>query len=145
MSHVHAQRLAAIREEYQAVESAVAYAAQEWNTAHRNDIFRAASVQIAQINRARQRLSDTYIVRAFSEFEAILRETRQASGGRVPNKAEALINRAASRGRIPNRIRDNAHTVRAYRNAIVHQNAAIALPQTFETALSSLNRFAAAL
>ena len=145
MSHVHAQRLAAIREEYQAVESAVAYTAQEWNTAHHDDIFRAVSVQIAQINRARQRLSNTYIIRAFSEFEAVLRETLQVSGGRVPTKAEALINRAASLRRIPNMIRDNAHTVRVYRNAIVHQGAVAAIPLSFATALSSLNRFAASL
>ncbi len=145
MSHIHAQRLAAIREKYQAVERSVAYLVREWNTAHGDEIFRAASVQFAQLNRARQRLSDTYIVRAFSEFEAILREEIMAAGSKVPQKAEALINRAALLRKIPNDIRLNAHIVRAYRNAIVHQDADVVLPQTFETALSSMNRFAASL
>ena len=145
MSYVHAQRLAIVSEEYQAVAAAVAYVAQEWNTAHRHEIIRVSRVKVSQFNLAQNSLSDTYIVRAFSEFEALLREEILASGMKVPQKAEGLINRAASLHKMPNDIRLNAHIVRARRNAIVHQNAAAAIPLSFGSALSSLNRFAAAL
>lgn len=145
MSHFHTQRLVKIRQEYQAVATAVSYVAQEWNKAHHHEIIRVSRVEISQINLAQRSLSDTYIVRAFSEFEGNLREEITSSGLKVPYKAEALINRAASMRKIPNDIRLNAHIVRAFRNAVVHQNAAAGVPLSFGAALSSLNRFVASL
>ena len=88
-------------------------------------------------------LEMTYILRVFIKFEALLKEHLEARGVPVPYRAEDLINSAArrQRSRIPDTTRDQAHSVREYRNAIVHSNPLIVPAFAFRDALSYLNQF----
>jgi hypothetical protein len=72
------------------------------------------------IGAAAERLDGTYIIRLFAEFETALRHFMRESGYAVPRSAEPLINRVRDRARIPNDDALNAHTVRDYRNTLVH-------------------------
>lgn len=73
------------------------------------------------VNRASERLEGTYIIRLFSEFEAVLKTIlRERKIQKIPRDAKPLINRVASYFKFAGPILDNAHVVREYRNKLVH-------------------------
>jgi hypothetical protein len=145
VSHIHIQRLAAIRSELIVVREGVRCLKADWPRLHAQNELEGARFQ--DIQEAERNLEATYIVRLFSEFEAILQAhlTLHYPNQRLPGTAEALINRMGARRRIPDAIRLRAHTVREYRNAVVHQRATVTAALAFAHALSRLNHFLAPL
>jgi hypothetical protein len=69
---------------------------------------------------ASRNLEGTYIVRLFAEFETGARQYWNAVRPTDPKTAD-LLNGIAARCGIPDTQRDNAHFVRDYRNALVHE------------------------
>ena len=145
MSHVHNRRLARIQEEFSAVRGAVGFVGRAWATLH--DIDELKDVARPGLRRAAQQVEATYIVRLFSEFEAMLQDDWVATHPwtRTPGTTEALINRVASGRRIRSEIREGAHAVREYRNSVVHHRAAPTPALEFDQTFSVLNRFVAVL
>ena len=84
----------------------------------------------SQVNAALNKVEQTYLIRLFSEFEAML-------------KAYALINKAAKRQRanVPDNKRDAVHLVREYRNVVVHAQGGGTAAVSFRQALSALNQY----
>lgn len=150
MSYVHVQQLQSVRREYDAADAATAYLTRVW---HRlGDESETRRIHLAHVQEAAANLEITYIIRLFSEFEAILYHhlVTRHPGLRIPGTTEALINRVAVRERIPDPVRDAAQMVREYRNAIVHRRAACGplappSPMSFQQAMARLNRFVAQL
>ena len=69
---------------------------------------------------AANNLEGTYLIRLFAEFETGARQCWTANWGTDPRTVDLLDGLAARRG-IPDTQRDNAHLVRAYRNALLHE------------------------
>jgi hypothetical protein len=63
----------------------------------------------------------------------------------MPGTTEALMNRVALRERLPDALRDRAHRLREYRNAIVHPGGPPHIVIPLREALAALNRFLAPL
>jgi len=144
MSFRHVRQLTSIREEFLAARAALALAVEHWPALHTTRQLQAQTLRMMRA--ADTNLEMTYLVRAFARFEAVLRDHWIAArpGSRLPPRAETLINRVASRHRLPAAIRDAAHRVRRYRNAVAHETRN-ALPMTLAEALATLNRFVAPL
>jgi hypothetical protein len=71
-----------------------------------------------------ERLEATYLIRIFAEFEAGLRDWWRTGYGRATKPAtEAFLNRVADIHSVPQDWRDAVHTVRRYRNLLVHEDA----------------------
>jgi hypothetical protein len=73
-----------------------------------------------EIIAASKNLEGTYIVRLFAEFETGARQFWVANWDSEPRTVD-LLNGLAARCVIPETYRDNAHLVREYRNALVHE------------------------
>src|SRR4051794_32651666 len=73
-----------------------------------------------EIVAAARHLEGTYIVRLFAEFETAARQYWAANWDTEPRTVD-LLNGLAARCGIPDTQRDNAHLVREYRNALVHE------------------------
>src|SRR5262249_24435924 len=65
-------------------------------------------------------LEGTYVIRLFAEFETGARQYWGAIRPTDPRTAD-LLDPLAARCGIPDTQRDNAHRVREYRNALVHE------------------------
>jgi hypothetical protein len=89
----------------------------------------------------------SYLIRLFSGFESLLRDhmTIRHPRRRIPRTAESLINRVALIERVPDPIREGVHTVREYRNAVVHPGRAVVPVMSLKQAVAKLNRFLAPL
>ncbi len=98
-------------------------------------------LRVRDIRNAADRLQGTYIIRLFAQFEAALRAFIAAQAKRQPRWAEQLIDRVGNLGRIPPDMRGKAHTVREYRNSLVHVNAQAVEPLTMREATSRLCTF----
>lgn len=86
------------------------------------------SLRIADLRECQDELELTHIVRLFSAFEVSLRSywDQGLHKKTIPNVVD-LINSIAARHKMATDVRDNAHHVREYRNALVHQGGAPAL------------------
>ena len=73
-----------------------------------------------EITVASKNLEGTYIIRLFAEFETGARQYWAANWDTDPKTSDLLNGLAARRG-VPDTQRDNAHSVREYRNALVHE------------------------
>jgi len=103
-------------------------------------------LQVREIKTASDELEATYIVRLFSEFETSLRAYwRSVRHTRPPRQARNLVDGVAVRARVPYEFVANAHSVREYRNLIVHEEAEAADPVTILVARRYLCRFLARL
>jgi len=89
---------------------------------------------------ASKNLEGTYIIRLFAEFETGTRQYWAATWGTDPKTAE-LINGLAARREIPDTQRRNAHLVREYRNALVHEREEKPEPVLIGVARSYLCHF----
>jgi hypothetical protein len=99
-------------------------------------------LQVADFHGYRDNLEATYLIRLFAEFEAGLREAwalalGQATGPRMQD----LIDAFAARRLIPAPWRDAAHTVRAHRNALIHEGGVDVPPIGLDEAQRHLCRF----
>jgi hypothetical protein len=68
-------------------------------------------------------LEGTYVLRLFAEFEIALRHYLRFEGLRVPKNAQQLIDKVRDRIQIPNDFAKDVHSVRDYRNFLVHDDA----------------------
>jgi hypothetical protein len=95
------------------------------------------------LRNASANLEATFALRMFAEFEAALQDywaTASPASRTRRAQMQTLINRAAARRRIPTAIVTEAHEVRAYRNAVVHDR--LRAPQlTIHNCKSRLSRF----
>ncbi|HWE35723.1 MAG TPA: hypothetical protein VG406_04060 [Isosphaeraceae bacterium] len=94
----------------------------------------------------RTNLESTYLVRLFAEFEAALREAWGHAFGRAtrPDMFD-LIEAVAARCYIPENWKDSVHSVRPYRNALVHEGRDDAAAMPLIEARSHLGRFLSGL
>lgn len=69
---------------------------------------------------ASKNLEGTYVIRLFAEFESGARQYWGTNWDTDPNTA-GLLNGLAARCGIPDTQRDHAHSVRDYRNGLVHE------------------------
>jgi hypothetical protein len=145
VSHRHVQQLTSIQTEFAAARAAIALLERDWEELVAAPEMRA--VRFPHVRAAVRNLEATYIIRLFSEFEALLYDhlTVRYPGRRVPRAAEALVNRAALRERIPDPVRDRAQAVREYRNTIVHRRTAAGSTLSFRDAMAALNQYLARL
>jgi hypothetical protein len=77
-------------------------------------------VRPREIDKASENLEGTYIIRLFSEFETGARQYWGAVWDTDPKSVD-LLNGLAARCRVPDTQLNNAHLVREYRNALVHE------------------------
>jgi hypothetical protein len=76
----------------------------------------------SHLQTARESLEDTYLIRLYAVFEAGLREAwRDCFGRHSRPRAEDLLNAVAALRAIAEDDRDSAHSVRRYRNGVVHE------------------------
>lgn len=137
-------RLRAVENEYLSCRAALAFAAREWAAVSAAPEWQGRLR--SQTMEALARLEDTYIIRIFSEFEAILRDYWAATQvTAVPTRVETLINRLGARYRVTAPTREGAHEVQYYRNALVHRAERRARTVSFGDARRALNLFLAEL
>jgi hypothetical protein len=87
-------------------------------------------------------LEATFLMRLFAEFEAGLRDVWANWCKKVSlPKAEDLLNSLAARRGVPDAARNNAHAVRKYRNALVHEGSETADPIPMDRARKYLCTF----
>ncbi len=94
----------------------------------------ANDVNVRDVTSASVLLEATYLVRLFAEFEAALRSFWHVSRGNPPpSRTRDLVESIGVRRRIPVDYLANAHSVREYRNSLVHEGESdaskIALPK----------------
>src|SRR5438445_367887 len=80
-----------------AARGALEYVERTWPELTRTPELLATD--LSHVREAREKVEATYVIRLFSQFEAILRDHLAGirPGMRVPEKAEHLVNRVASR------------------------------------------------
>lgn len=141
MSHVLIRRLAEVRGEYEVTKASTEYLQSEWPRLHSHPPFE--NLELKEVRRAVSNLEATYIVRLFTTFESMLRDSLPRTHPNQPDRRSAfdLINRTASRLHIPAVVRDEAQQVREYRNQAVHQGGTAVTALLFADALAALNRF----
>lgn len=89
---------------------------------------------------ASRNLEGTYVIRLFAEFETGARQYWNANWDTDPKTVD-LVNGLATRCRIPDPQRDNAHSVRDYRNAMLHEREITPGELSISVARSHLCRF----
>jgi hypothetical protein len=137
-------RLRAVENEYLSCRAALTYAIREWASITSAPEWQGR-IQ-TQAREALDRLESTYVIRLFSEFEAILRDHWTATeSADCPDRVEDLINRLGSSHRVPAAVRQQSHDVQYYRNALLHRAARRVGAVSFGDARRSLNRFLAVL
>ena len=144
VSHIHCQQLSLIRDEFDVARVTISYVERAWPQLP--DDLDLDGIALRQIQRASRNLEDTYVIRAFAEFEGIIRDYLPAPAGRQDNRSSyTLINRVALRCRIPDPIRDDAQAVREYRNSLTHGGRVGARTITFQDVIAALNKYLARL
>jgi predicted RNA methylase len=88
-----------------------------------------------------ERLDRTYVLRVFAQFEQGLRNYLRAFKIKVPKNAKSLINRVRDKVHIANDDTDNVHSVRLYRNTLIHDDANPVFPVSMRNATRSLSIF----
>ena len=141
MSRILIHNLAAVQQEFGAARAALSYAEKQWAQATEDALLRGVSR--SQVTAALGKVEQTYLIRLFSEFEAMLKAYLDSRKEIVPSKAYDLINKVAKRQRanVPDDKRDAVHLVREYRNAVVHAQGGGAAAVSFRQALSALNQY----
>lgn len=105
-----------------------------------------SGLAMQDVQELRANLEATYLIRLFAEFEATLREAwRRAYGRRSRPAMEQLMNSIAARCLLPQDWNDDAHEVRQYRNALVHEESDQIGPITVPEARKRLSRFVSRL
>ena len=105
-----------------------------------------SALRIRDLRNASERLEGTYIIRLFAEFETGLRlfwPTARAT--QPPSRTRDLLDGIAAMRRIPNDQLLHAHTVRDYRNSLVHEREETPAPLSIAEARGHLCRFFAFL
>jgi hypothetical protein len=89
-----------------------------------------------------ERLDGTYLIRLFAEFETGLRRFwPTAKRTEPPGRTRDLMDGVGATCGIDHIVRDHAHAVREYRNALVHERDEPVAPLPVAVARSHLCRF----
>ena len=81
-----------------------------------------APLRIRDLRHAANELEGTYLVRMFSEFETVLRAFWITLSPKVPpSRTRDLIDSLGTRCSIPEAHKAHVHSVRMYRNVLVHE------------------------
>ena len=86
----------------------------------RNPSALPAGFRVRDVNKMADGLEGTYLIRLFAAFEAGLRTFWSVVRDTVPPTRD-LMNGIAAMRRVDDSVRDDAHTVREYRNSLVHE------------------------
>lgn len=108
--------------------------------AERDSTILPRNLRVRDVRRAAERLEGTYIIRLFAEFESGLRLFWETTRSTHPPTQDLLNGVAATRG-IPHDKLMNAHTVREYRNSLVHEREEPTVPIAIAESRSHLCRF----
>ncbi|HEX5269184.1 MAG TPA: hypothetical protein VFW33_01790 [Gemmataceae bacterium] len=134
------ERMRGVEREYQVAQVAVDLL----KSALRADpsLLAARQLKRAHLELLVAQLEPTYFVRLYSEFEAGLRDVWAShfKKKRRPH-AEQLIDALTSRQRVSDDYRRKVHTVRKYRNVLVHEGADETVPVALGRARSFLCTF----
>ena len=137
------QNLRSVHDELAAAEFALGRAIEHVSSDPTLLRHRGYPLKRSSILRCRENLELTYVVRLFAEFEALLRGYwASIQRGRLPRRSsmEALMNRIASRRYMPADVLRDAHEVREYRNAIMHDRRGVGI-LSFARCKSRLSQF----
>lgn len=116
-NHEWQARIKAVAQEYEAMRQA----AEHFRYASLADpTILEGNLRQRELVIASSNLEGTYIIRLFAEFETGARQYWAANWDTEPKTVDLLSGLAARRG-IPDTQRDNAHLVREYRNALIHE------------------------
>ena len=116
-NHEWQSRIKAVEREYVAMQQAADRLRQ---AALGDPTVLRGNLRLGEIVLASRNLEGTYIIRLFAEFETGARQYWSAKWATDPKTAD-LLNGLAARCGIPDTQRDHAHSVRDYRNALVHE------------------------
>ena len=86
-------------------------------------------------------LEGTYLIRVFAEFETALQRFILAFHMRKPRSTEALVNRVQDRARIPQADTLKVHSVRDFRNSLIHERTNPVTPVSIREATNFLCSF----
>ena len=112
-------RLKHVEQQYRVTQWALAKLVQ--STASDPTVLPGSGIEPSHIRRALDRCEQTYLVRAFAEFEAILREFWQGVlRRRTQPGLKALVTSISAGRNVPDDDGARLHEVRKYRNAVVH-------------------------
>jgi hypothetical protein len=90
--------------------------------AHNNPTALRDDLRVHDLKNASDQLEGTYIIRLFAEFETSLRLFWFSSRKRdPPSRTRDLLDGVGAGRKIPHKQIQNAHVVREYRNALVHE------------------------
>lgn len=134
-------RLERIEREFRAAQLGLARL--ESDAARDSRVTAERGLAPSEVRMARERLEQTYVVRMFAEFEATLRRlTRRLwpPAGLGRRGIKTIMDRLAARLYIVNDVLADAHSVRKFRNQIVH-NAELTAELPLATCRSRLARF----
>ncbi len=74
----------------------------------------------SDINKASKNLESTYVMRLFAEFESGARQYWEETWNTEP-RTKDLLDGLAARCHIPDTEKNNGHSIRKYRNSLVHE------------------------
>jgi len=118
-NHEWQSRIKAVEREYVAMRQA----ADRFQRAALDDpTILQGNLRHGEIVVAAIHLEATYIIRLFAEFETGARQYWNSKWDTEPRTVD-LLNGLAARCGIPDTQRDNAHSVRDYRNSLLHERA----------------------
>jgi hypothetical protein len=112
--------------------------------ARRDPVILARKLKVRDVAEASGRLEGTYLIRLFAEFETGLRRYWTTIRETEPPAQHLLDGIAARRDIPPARLAD-AHAVREYRNALVHERDEGVAPMSIAESRGRLCRFFAFL
>lgn len=102
--------------------SAILYATTHLLTQAKNDpTILDRVLRVRDVRFAVEKLEGTYVVRLFAEFETSLRTFWASSRGIAPSRTRDLIDGVAAKCKVPHDNIKHAHTVREFRNVLVHE------------------------
>jgi hypothetical protein len=130
------ERIKAVEREYLVIKQAV-------EALSRNPSpLRSVGLESADFRQILENLEATYIVRLFAVFEAGVREVwANRHRKRTAPPMAVLLDSLAARHKIPQKHLTNAHAIRQYRNALVHQASDDIEPTTIAQARRYLCTF----
>lgn len=135
-------RLSSVRLELQAASFSIGYAIKRADRDPSILLTGSHRVRPGQLRQCATKLNLTYVVRLFAEFEVVVRDYVAAirSGSRRRTNVDRLVDRVTAIRTIPSDVRDGAHQVREYRNALLHDRA-LGMDLTFDECKTRLARF----
>jgi hypothetical protein len=131
------ERIKAVEREYLVIKQAVQEA-----LSRNPSLLRSVGLEYADFRQILENLEATYIVRLFAVFEAGVREVwANRYRRRTAPPMEVLLDSLAARRNIPQEHLTNAHAIRQYRNALLHQASDDIVPITIAQARRCLCTF----